>query len=298
MLFRAAHEALGLLDAGDEEASLTDGRLRARVAAYERERAWAPRWVEDELAATHDATSSSPPTPPSGAPAPTPPTPPPTTPRSCAPTPPRPAQEAAELAEQIADLEHVDDAWAAWFAHTAVTRDLADRARHELRARGVDLDDPDDRTTADEWLDAHRAEQADEERYAEITEDDVLDDDLTDGRARDDDRARSDGWPADTGVPDIRETAIADPTEHADPAVRRRVLTLDETTQAVAKAQAALAEIAARRDADAAREAEEEAARRDQLNRWADEAAPTVADDRGDEATTDTAYADAPTLER
>ena len=300
MLYRAAHEALDLPEAGDEEAGMTTGRLRCRAAAYERERAWAPRWVEDELAATHerhqrltadatvwDAHAAAPDTTADDA----------AQLRADAAT---ARAEAAQLAEQITDLERVDHAWAQWYTDTAVTRDLAERSRHELRSRGVDLDNPPDRTTAAEWLDAHHAAQADEERYAAITEDDILDDDLTDSRARDDDHcAASTAGPPTRAVPDIRETAVAEPTEIADPAVRRRVLTLDESTQAVAKAQAALAEIAARREADAAREAEEEAARRDQLNRWADdETTSTDADDRGDEATTDTAYADVPTLER
>jgi hypothetical protein len=66
------------------------------------------------------------------------------------------------------------------------------------------------------------------------------------------------------------------------------VLTVDETAEAVGRAQTALAEIAARREADELREAEEEAARRDELARWsanddraahqaaADDAAPVI----------------------
>ncbi len=34
---------------------MTEGRLRVRVAAYEREKTWAPRYVADELQATYDA---------------------------------------------------------------------------------------------------------------------------------------------------------------------------------------------------------------------------------------------------
>ena len=52
-LYRAAHEALDLPDRGDEEANLSDGRLRIRSHALEREKAWTPRYVGDELAATH-----------------------------------------------------------------------------------------------------------------------------------------------------------------------------------------------------------------------------------------------------
>ena len=54
MMFRAAHEALASVETGEEEANLTVGRLRARVQAWEREQIWAPRWVDDELAAVHN----------------------------------------------------------------------------------------------------------------------------------------------------------------------------------------------------------------------------------------------------
>ena len=60
------------------------------------------------------------------------------------------------------------------------------------------------------------------------------------------------------------------------------VLSADETAAAVGRAQAALAEIAARRAADAVREDEEEAVRRDQLARWSaddDRAAAQAATD-------------------
>ena len=218
MLYRAAHEALDLPEAGDEEAGMTTGRLRCRAAAYERERSWAPRWVEDELAATHerhqrltadatvwDAHADAPDIAAEDA-------------AQLRADAAKAREEAAQLAEQITDLERVDHAWAQWYTDTAVTRDLAERSRHELRSRGVDLDNPPDRTTAAEWLDAHHAAQADEERYATVTEDDILDDDLTAGRARDDDLARHVSWPADTGVPDVRETAVSRP----DRARRRR----------------------------------------------------------------------------
>ena len=62
-----------------------------------------------------------------------------------------------------------------WFTHTANSREKAHRARTELRARGIDPDDPDDRVTAEEWLAAHRAEQAEAERTREIREDYELD---------------------------------------------------------------------------------------------------------------------------
>src|SRR4029079_6255819 len=72
-------------------------------------------------------------------------------------------------------------------------------------------------------------------------------------------------------------------SEHVESGQRRRVLTLDETSEAVARAQVALAEIAQRRQADAERAARdaEEFARAEELARWAaeDRTADTAADD-------------------
>jgi hypothetical protein len=105
-------------------------------------------------------------------------------------------------------------------------------------------------------LAAHRADQAAEDAHREITEADVLDDE----------HDAADVAPAaETAVPDMQDTSTA--SEHADPEPGR-VLTADETAEAVRRAQEALAEIAARRAGDEQREAEEEAARHDQLARW------------------------------
>ncbi|WP_298797136.1 MobF family relaxase [Pseudonocardia sp. 73-21] len=269
VMFRAAHEALALVDAGAEEADLSDGALRARVRAYDRELTWAPRWVDDELAATHQAHAKA------------------TTDatvwnaRADAPdTDPADAArlradaaaaraEAERYAEQIAQLEVVDEARAAWFTHTAVTRDRADRARVELKARGVDLDHPDDSTTGPQWLALHRAEQADREREQPVTEVDVVDDEIAFTHRRDE---------AEAVAPDVRDTSTPDPTETADPSHRRHVPPAAESTLAVQRAQESLAEIAQRRAADAARaevDAAErdaaEAARREELARWSTE---------------------------
>ena len=253
-----------MLDVTDEEASLTDGQLRARVAGYAREEPWAPRYVAPELDATHrrleevsaDATiwrarADAPDTTPDDA----------AQLRDAAA---RAEQEAAELAETIAALDEVDDARAAWFTHTATSREKAHRARTELRARGIDPDDPDDRVTAEEWLAAHHDEQADAERTREIHDDYELDQPDTDDRAADLADADRDGQVRVEPAPaDIRDTATPDPTEKLHPAARRRVPVTDETTAGVARAQAALAEVAQRQQADAERaahEAEEEAA--------------------------------------
>lgn len=96
---------------------------------------------------------------------------------------------------------------------------------------------------------------------------------------------------------DIRETATPDPIATMHPAPRRRVAQVDETTQAVANAQAALGEIAQRQLADAERAAREadENTRRIDLTRWHEEADTT---DRGTEAVADAGVADEPILER
>ena len=54
-VWRAAHDALGLPDSTADDVNLTDGQARVRVRADEREEAWAPRFVADELAATAQA---------------------------------------------------------------------------------------------------------------------------------------------------------------------------------------------------------------------------------------------------
>jgi hypothetical protein len=287
-LFRAALEALYLVDAGAEVANLSDGRLRARVRAYERELAWAPRYVDDELNATHqrhaqasadaelwtaraDATGITPEE------------------RTRLLADAATAREEAEgLAVQLEQLEVADAARAAWFVHTAVTRDNAERARAELKARGIDPDCPEGRVTAEQWLEAHRVEQADTETHRSIHQEHELHESapLDDSTyvAQHDEVAR-----AETAVLDLRDTSSVDETETEDPKQRHRIPDVDETAESVARAQESLAEIAARKAADAAcaeldeadRAAAEEA-RRQELASWsaeaADSATGTVAD--------------------
>lgn len=285
VMFRAAHQALALIDAGAEEAGMSDGQLRARVRGYELEKAWAPRWVDDDLAATHerhqkattDATVWA-----ARADAPD------TTPANAARQRADAEQaraEAAQLAEQIQQLETVDTARAEWYRDSAVTRDKAERSRAELNVRGIDPDHPDDTILARDWLAAHHTDQAEREEHVPITEDDV--DDRTDEhRSAEPDLAER----VETDVPDIRAVSTPEPTEHTDPGERRRVPTLDETTEAVKRAQAALVEINARRQADnerAERDAAEreaaETARREELARWSDADESTEEAGTGDE---------------
>ncbi|MGI9000838.1 MAG: MobF family relaxase [Pseudonocardia sp.] len=262
-LFRTGHQALGLLDAAAEEAEMSDGQLRARHRALAREEAWAPRFVDEDLAAIHQeaakaeadyrvwlarAAVTADPAEQARL-------------RSAAYT---ARQTAGTLTVRAEAVEEADRARGAWYAHTAVTRDNAIRARAELAARGVDPDDPTEQTTAAEWLDAHRAAQLAEDADRVIGDHDIHDDTHTADVV-------ADATGAETAVADIRDTA-PDPTETADPATRHRVPDVYQVTADVARAQAALAEITTRQAAEAEHTARiaAEAARREQLTRWAE----------------------------
>ncbi|MBA2696682.1 MAG: hypothetical protein H0U62_12780, partial [Actinobacteria bacterium] len=70
----------------------------------------------------------------------------------------------------MAALETADEARALWWAETAVARDNAERARVVLGLRGIDIDNPADRVTAQEWLDADQAEKLAADSHRAITE--------------------------------------------------------------------------------------------------------------------------------
>ncbi len=270
-VFRAAHDALDLPGAGADEEAMTEGQLRARVAAYTREEVWAPRYVAEELAATHEAlrrreadTTVW-------------------TARAEAETDPHEAAqlraaadtartEAEQLAGQVAQLEQADAARAVWWVETAVTRDNAERARVALGIRGITLDDPTEQVTTQEWMTAQRAAEAEADAERDIHEHDLTDHSVDEAAARVDADLVVEPAPVD-----IRDDATPDANEHTDPVEQRRVPLPDETAAAVARAHTARAEIARRAEAEAraaahAAEVEpEEDARRAELARWADE---------------------------
>jgi len=282
-VWETAHNALGLIDVTSDEEEMTDGQLRNRVAAYERELNWAPRYVADELEATHeahrrhqtDATVWAARAETAGP-----------AEREQLSTAATEARRAAdELAEQVTQLEMADDIRGAWYSATATTREYAIRARATLETRGVDLDATDDRVTSEEWLEAARAEQAEADPHREIRdESDLLHPDaessedshpvVTDARPDDD---RTEERELETGLPDIREISHPDESERVDPAQRRRVPRIDETATTVERAQAALVELDAREVSDAANETHAEtqepddSVRRIELNRWAED---------------------------
>ncbi|MFD3407003.1 MobF family relaxase [Kribbella sp. NPDC058693] len=168
--WHAAWNALGRPEATAEEANLSEGTLRIRIKAWQREQQWAPRPVNAEMRATGqnraryeqeaailraqaDAT--------------------------------RDADERARLTEEAegrqalaetmreieAGLAEVAEERAAWYIETAATREAAERAQAALSLRGRDIGGEDDRVTTEEWLTAHdaavRAEEAAREQHEE-----------------------------------------------------------------------------------------------------------------------------------
>jgi conjugative relaxase-like TrwC/TraI family protein len=242
--WRAGWHALGRDEATREEAELSDGPLRVRVRAYEREKAWEPDYVAPELAGTTQAAQRH---------------------RGTASVREAEAQhetdtqrrkqlereaaEAAALADlldrQAAQLEKADEVRALWYAHTAGTRAAADRARDELGSRGINPDTDKRNVTAEQWLDAHQADQAIEDRHRPITDEH----ELTDiAERRDQARREAEPEPRDaveTDIADIRERAAREPkkTSRSDDNDWTRVPTASQTADAITRAQRALNEI-------------------------------------------------------
>ena len=106
------------------------------------------------------------------------PTPPPTTRtgRGCTRRRPRPRPSPRRSTSAPTQLQQLDDARAVWLAHTAATRAAAEEAEALLAERHADDAEPEPVVTAEEWLAAHRAAVAEDERHREIADDDVVDD--------------------------------------------------------------------------------------------------------------------------
>lgn len=262
--WRAAWRALGRPEADRDEFELTDGQLRVRIRAYEREQAWAPDYVADELAGTRQAVDGRR--------------------RESARLRAeaeaavdeferaRLEKEAAEadaladtLEQRAAHLTMVDDARANWLAHTAGTRAAAERATAELQSRRIDSDREEQFVTAEEWLAAHDVHERAEDPHREVTDEAELADVA---EQRDDDVRNAEPEPdvdaAETAVPDVREVASDEPIREQHDDVR--VPSADETAETVEQAQRALAEMRARQELEA-RQAEDQA-RADRIERW------------------------------
>jgi conjugative relaxase-like TrwC/TraI family protein len=273
--WRSAWRALGRPDAeaASDEVALSDGRLRMRIRAYEREETWAPRYVANELAGTIQAADSyrdSAIRRAAEAQATTDPAE-----RAALEQAAADASALAEMLDQQAErLRELNDDRAVWYLHTAETRAAALRATAELTSRHADDPPEDDRVTAAQWRAAHDEAMQEEDQHREITDEA----DLAEFAA--DDRGLVEV------EPDIREIVADEPAQQDEDIVR--VPSADEAAHSIWRAQRALAEIAARRSADTAREAEE--ARAEQLNRW-------HADDQANDDSRYSGY-DGPAMER
>ncbi len=271
--WRAAARALGRDDAGTAEEGMSDGQLRMRIRAWDREQTWAPRRVTDELAGTiqaaehHRANTEL------------------ATARAAAASDPtereRLTQEARGsgacaglLEERVEVLRGLDHTYYDWWVHTLLTRHAAERAHVELGDRGT-LHAPDhERVTAAEWHAARAEADAAEDPHREITEHDL---DITDEDPAQEleptdqgelidraavEQAKEHVQPADTL--DLREITAHERSREDENIVR--VPNADETTESVDRATRALAELNARLSLDNTRTAEEERAA--QLARW------------------------------
>ena len=259
--WRASWRALGRPDADRAEAEMSDGQLRVRVRAYEREKTWAPRYVANELAGTHQAAGSY---------------------RSTAALRRAEAEAALEPADRdrlerdasgaaaladvldarAAELAEADHARGAWFLHTSGTRGAADRAGAELSKRLTEgrlvEDEP---ITAEEWLADHRAADAVEDPHRAVTDEldlaDVAAQRSADLDLVDDAPVAAQETPAPpAGAPvalDVDEDAI-------------RVPTSEETAATIARARRALTQMEERQQAEERQIADE--ARADERSRW------------------------------
>ena len=183
--YRAAWRSLGRPEADRAEVEMSTGQLRVRVRAYDREQAWAPPYVANELAGSRQAARER---------------------RNDAimraaeaNTAADPvehdrlrleADQAAALADaldtRIRELEAVDAARAQWYAHTAETRAAADRARAELSIRQADANPTTDESevTTDEWIARDQADVATEDPHRVIVNEHELTD-VADAREND-----------------------------------------------------------------------------------------------------------------
>ena len=270
--WRAAWRALGRPEADRDELEMSDGQLRVRIRAAEREEAWAPRYVAQELAGTRQAVDSHRATAALRAAEAA------TTADAVARE--RLEQEAAEAAalaevldERAEQLAVADEARAQWLAHTAWTRAAAERAAAELAARGVAEVRPDEEMTAAEWLAAHHEVERAEDPFRAIAGEADLDDITAarDGAVHDAELDAAEPFARNVDVVavedvDVRQEAVDEPAPVERDTVQ--VATADDTADAVRRAQRALAELKQRRAAEAAHEASEEATRDEQLVRW------------------------------
>jgi len=273
----AAWRVLGRPEIDREELELSNGQLRMRIRANDREAAWAPRYVANELAGTRQAAAAHRHTAALRAAEATAATDPDQRARLAG-----EGADAAALAETLdaraAELQQLDDARSRWLAHTAGTRAAADRSTIELAARHVDDDAEEQRVTAEQWLAAHRAADELEDPHRDITDTDMTEL-ANEHEPAPADIREQDRHVAEPPVADIRDVAAAEPPPVDEDAVR--VPDAAETSAAIDRAQRGLAEIHAR---EAAEEREAAEHRAEDLSRWHDADQPLDETDAEDHA--------------
>ncbi|MEQ4205786.1 MobF family relaxase [Actinopolymorpha sp. B9G3] len=273
--WRAAWRALGRPEAGRAETEMSDGQLRVRVRAHEREKTWQPAYVAQELAGTIQAETRHRHTAHLRKAEADTATDPAEHARLTA-----EAEQAAALADALAtqrdQLTRADETRAVWYAHTAETRAAAERARDELARRETDVNQLDDATTADEWLHADTETRLAEDPYRHVSGEHELTD-IAAARHADTelfaDRAATSAQPAPADIrtehePSAGVDAADTRSATADARVEdwTRVPTAGETAEVVTRAQRALVELEQRRQLDQRRASDE--TRTADLARW------------------------------
>jgi hypothetical protein len=301
--YRAAWRELGRPDVDRAAHELSDGQLRMRMRAWEREQAFGPRYVANELAGTRQAADTQRQTAAlrqAEADA--------TTDAGERARPRQEAEQAAALATTLdaraEQLQQIDDARAHWLAHTSETRVNAEQAQFVIAERHAD-DEPDQLVTAQEWLAAAKEADAAEDPHREITDDaDLADvqaerdaatsaaDDSSAAASAVDDESDDREAVLETAVEDIRDIAAREPKQRDEDIVR--VPTAEEAAAGLDHAWRALHEIHARQ-AEEERESAEQ--RAEQLAHWHADDATTVAEDGAENAAADDLAGDEPVLE-
>jgi hypothetical protein len=166
-------------------------------------------------------------------------------------------RRANELDQQAAALLKAGDVRGEWFLDTAGTRDRAERAREELKNRGVDIDNPAGRVTARELLEAQHLGIEVDDLHREVTEADITDDtDTIIDNVNEVDRPE---MVAEMPLPDIRHRVEYEIPVTENDKDWTRVPDMTTTRDALAATTRALLEMDQRRAWETEREAEDHA---------------------------------------
>lgn len=279
--YRHAWRVSGRPEIDQREHEMSDGQHRARIRAWEREQAWGPRYVGNELAGTHQAadrhrhTAAIRNAEADGA----------INPDEQARLRTEAGQAAAlaaTLDERVVELERLDDARDAFLVHTAATRSAAEISGFILAERHADEANAEFRFTATEWHAADADARAADDPYRDVTEHDLADTehdplrraDEDDDQDWDEQHDRDHVWAGDSERPDVAEVpevdireVAADETRQADSDAIREA-SAEDTANGIIRARRSLAEIEARAILDTRGE---EAERGFELAPWIDD---------------------------